>query len=91
MMGKLEFKYPTLAHAAQVFLEDPSKPHEDAVLDELNKALAAEHYAPLIGAFIEWGCVEHGVIHVFARSADIRDCQSVLEINPDLGSVQEVL
>lgn len=68
-----------LADAAQSYLADPGDETETAVLDALNETLEALHHYTLVDAFVEPGCVEHGVVHVFASDS------TCYEIEPATG------
>jgi hypothetical protein len=69
-----------LASAAQQFLAEQTEEHERLILRELNTQLMAEGMDPLPDGFVEWGCVEHGVIHICAFEG-----QQWIQIDPETG------
>lgn len=65
------------------FLEQPDDQLELNILRVLNLCLVANGWAQTgAGAFIEWGCVEHAVIHVAFDEG-----QAWIEIDPKAATV----
>jgi hypothetical protein len=48
---------------ARAFLKHPTEAGEAELIAALNDSLKLAGYDPHDDGFIEWGCVEHGVIH----------------------------
>ena len=82
----LSFTDADLIAPAQKFLSSPTHEMETYLLRELHLALIFAKFAPLVGAVVEYGCVEHNVVHVFYDMG-----QACLEICPNTGKVTEVL
>ena len=54
---------------AKSFLRSPSSNKEDELIAAFNVDLQAAGFQPFVDAFIEWGCVEHDLIHIFYADA----------------------
>jgi transcription-repair coupling factor (superfamily II helicase) len=66
-----------LVALATQFLAAPAAALEPAILETLNADLREADYEALDDAFIEWACIEHGIIDVFAFAG-----QQVIRIDP---------
>lgn len=62
---------------AAAFLKNPTVERDSELLALFRADLRAAKFAIPRDAFIEWGCVEHDVIHIFAH-----DGQQIIELNP---------
>jgi len=69
-----------LAKHASAFLMEPDGSVEEEILKRLNFVLIANGFDALPDGFVEWGCVEHGVVHVLAFYG-----QQWIEIDPRTG------
>lgn len=71
----------SLARVARQWLDAPVEFNENIVINTLNKVLQANGFDPLSDdAFIEEGCIEHNLIHIFFDMG-----QAIVEINPETG------
>lgn len=74
----------TEAHA-RAFLMEPDSAIEAKLIKSISDDLVHAGYLPLDeGAFIEWGCVEHGRIHLYHCEA-----QAIIDFVPG-GFIEDV-
>lgn len=71
-----------LVNAANAFLASPTDALGALVLSKLAEDISAAGFELPEDAFIEWGCIEHGVVDVFVYEA-----QSVIRIEPSTSAV----
>lgn len=88
-MKTTEFKVPAspeLVAACNEFLVEPTTALESRILMLLNECLAQHDFEcedEETSTVIEWGCIEHGVVDVFAY-----DGQQVIRIDPKTATVE---
>ena len=71
--------------SAKHFLQHPDQSHEAAVLRNVNVALRSAG-KPLLSpsTFVEWGCLEHGVVHIHTTTPGYPEW---LEVDPAAGTI----
>jgi hypothetical protein len=80
------FSFQASARAISVarwFLSSPNHSSERAVVYEIQQDLAKHPLPRLNAPYVEWECVEHGVIHVF-------DGEDVIQLDPSTGTLETV-
>ena len=70
---------------ARTFLHDPSTTLEKKLVASISADVIHAGYAPLDCAFIEWGCLEHELIHIFHGP----EAQAIIEYAPG-GFIEDV-
>ena len=76
---------PAAIKHAHAFLMEPDSAVEDKLIEALNSSLMRAGFAPFDDGFIEWGCVEHGVIHWLVAAG-----QQWIEFDPRTGLIETV-